>query len=275
MPKGVFMDELKPFIKWAGGKRQLLSQLLVHVPLEYNRYIEPFLGGGAMFLALQPVKAIVADINPEIINAFNVIKDDHKGLMKKLNKMQNTDEFFYKVRKQKAEDLSATARAARFIYLNKTCFNGLYRENSKGEFNVPFARHKNPSFFDQENIEGLNAYLNSAEVEFSCEDYKKILDKAQKGDFIYLDSPYYPLKKNSFTKYFKSDFSDKDHKELAHLFKELDKKGCYVLMSNSNSKVIKEMYKDYTIIEIEARRSINSKGTGRKKEMIEVFIKNY
>lgn len=267
--------ELKPFIKWAGGKRQLLSQLLHHVPHEYNRYIEPFLGGGAMFLALQPTKAIVNDINPEIINAFNVIKNDHAKLMKKLSRMKNNDEYFYKVRKQKVADLSDTDRAARFIYLNKTCFNGLYRENSKGEFNVPFANHKNPSLFNEENMEDLHDYFNANEVQFMCSDYKDILSKAKKGDFIYLDSPYYPLKKNSFTKYYKSDFSDKDHKELALLYQELDKKGCFVLMSNSNSPAIKELYKDYTIIDIEARRSINSKGNGRQKDKIEVFIKNY
>lgn len=267
--------ELKPFIKWAGGKRQLLSQLLHHVPSEYNRYIEPFLGGGAMFLAVQPKQAIVSDINPEIINAFKVIKTDHKGLMKKLNRMKNNEDYFYKVRKQKPADLSNTDRAARFIYLNKTCFNGLYRENSKGEFNVPFAHHENPSFFDENNMIDLHAYLNTSEVEFLCDDYKDILAKAQKGDFIYLDSPYYPLKKNSFTKYFKSDFSEKDHKELAALFRELDKKGCFVLMSNSNTKFVKDLYKDFKIIEIEARRSINSKGTGRQKDKIEVFIKNY
>ncbi len=267
--------DLKPFIKWAGGKRQLLSLLLANVPKEYNRYIEPFLGGGAMLLALQPKEALVNDINPEIINAFHVIKNDHKNLMKKLNRMKNTDTYFYKVRKQKVANLSDTDRAARFIYLNKTCFNGLYRENSKGEFNVPFANHKNPSFYDENNIIDLNTYLNTNNISFSCGDYKDLLANAKKGDFIYLDSPYYPIKKGAFTKYFKSDFSEKDHKELAFLFKELDKKGCYVLMSNANTPFIKEYYSDYSIIEIDARRSINSKGNGRQKAKIEVLIKNY
>ena len=190
--------ELKPFIKWAGGKRQLLSQLLMHVPEKFNNYFEPFLGGGALFLALQPKKAYLSDVNEEIINAFNVIKSNPKALMKELDKMKNNPEFFYKVRKQNPAKLSETKRACRFIYLNKSCFNGLYRENSKGEFNVPFANHKKVNFYDKENINNLNEYLSSSETFFSCSDYSSILEKAKKGDFIYLDSPYYPLNKTSF-----------------------------------------------------------------------------
>lgn len=269
------MEELKPFIKWAGGKRQLLPLLIEHVPKEYNRYIEPFIGGGALFLHLQPKIALINDINPEIINAFNIIKTQHLDLMKKLDKMKNNEDFFYKERKKNPANLNELERAARFIYLNKTCFNGLYRENSKGEFNVPFAHHKNPSFYDADNILSMNRYIKSSDITFSNLDYKEILANAQKGDFIYLDSPYYPLKKTSFTKYSKNDFKDKDHEELAELFKELDKKGCFILMSNSNSQFIKDLYSDFTILEIDARRSINSKGNGRSKDKIEVIIKNF
>jgi DNA adenine methylase len=267
--------DLKPFVKWAGGKRQILEQIKAHLPDEYNKYFEPFLGGGAVFLNLAPSQAVVSDINPEIINAFEVIKKDPVALIKKIKKMKNEEAYFYKVRKQKPAKLSDLERAARFIYLNKTCFNGLYRENSSGEFNVPFAHHKNPTIIDEVNAKAISQYLNDHEVKFVCADYRQILLEAKEGDLVYLDSPYYPLKKNSFTKYYKSDFSQKDHQDLAEVFKTLSDRGCKVLMSNSNTKFIKDLYKDFTIIDVDARRSINSKGQGRKKAKIEVLIKNY
>lgn len=267
--------ELKPFVKWAGGKRQILSQIQANLPTEYNRYFEPFLGGGAVLLALQPKEASVADINPELINAFEVIKNNHLALIKKMKRMKNEETYFYKERKKSPANLTDVERAARFIYLNKTCFNGLYRENSKGQFNVPFAYHKNPQLLDEANVLALHDYLTTNDVKFTCSDYRQILLEAKEGDFVYLDSPYYPIKKNSFTKYYKTDFSDKDHKDLAEVFKTLSDRGCKVLMSNSNTKFIKELYKDFNIVEVSARRSINSKGKGRKSAMIEVLIKNY
>lgn len=267
--------ELKPFVKWAGGKRQILDHIVANLPKEYNRYFEPFLGGGAVLLHLQPEVAIVSDVNPELINAFEVIKNQPAELLKKIKKMKNDEETFYKIRKQKPAKLKPVDRAARFIYLNKTCFNGLYRENSRGEFNVPFAFHKNPTIADPENINNLNEYLNTQEVKLVSADYRQILLEAQEGDLIYIDSPYFPLKKGSFTKYAKNDFTLKDHQDLAEVYKALSERGCKVLMSNSNTKFIKDLYKDFTIIPVPARRSINSKGNGRSKDLIEVLIRNY
>jgi DNA adenine methylase len=267
--------ELKPFVKWAGGKRQLLDHIVANLPKEYDRYFEPFLGGGAVLLHLQPTEAIVSDVNPELINAFEVIKDQPDALMKKISKMKNDEEFFYKVRKQKPAKLKPVDRAARFIYLNKTCFNGLYRENSRGEFNVPFAFHKNPTIAEPENIQNLHEYLTTQKVKLVSADYRQILLEAKAGDFVYIDSPYFPLKKGSFTKYAKNDFTLKDHQDLAEVYKALCDRGCKVLMSNSNTKFIKDLYKDFTIIPVPARRSINSKGNGRAKDLIEVLIKNY
>lgn len=267
--------ELKPFIKWAGGKRQILDQIVPHFPTEFDHYFEPFLGGGAVLLHLQPAKASVSDVNAEIINAFQMIKDKPQALIKKIKSMKNNETNFYKIRKQKPSKLSSLARAARFIYLNKTCFNGLYRENSKGEFNVPFGHMKNATILDPVNALALSKYLNQNDIKFTCADYRQILLQAKAGDFVYFDSPYYPLTKTSFTKYFKTDFSQKDHQDLAEVFKTLTDRGVKVLMSNSNTKFIKNLYKGFTIIEVEARRSINSQGKGRKKAKIEVLIKNY
>jgi DNA adenine methylase len=267
--------ETKPFVKWAGGKRQILDLIVANLPKEYNRYFEPFLGGGAVLLHLQPKDAVVSDINPQLINAYEVIRNQPAELLKKINKMKNDEDYFYKVRKQKPEKLKPVERAARFIYLNKTCFNGLYRENSKGEFNVPFAFHKNPTIAEPQNINNIHDYLNSNKVKLVSADYRQILLEAKEGDFVYIDSPYYPIKKGAFTKYAKGDFTLKDHQDLAAVYKALDERGCKVLLSNSNTKFIRDLYKDYTIIPIAARRSINSKGTGRSKDLIEVLIKNY
>lgn len=267
--------ELKPFVKWAGGKRQLLSTLRSHLPKDFNHYFEPFLGGGALFLNLQPKKATIGDINPELINAFEVIKENPKKLINSIKKIKIDEVNFYKVRKLNPQNLSKINRAARFIFLNKTCFNGLYRENSKGQFNAPYGHYKNPTIIDEANILNLSEYLNKNEIELVCADYRQILIKAQPGDLIYFDSPYLPLKDSSFTKYYKNDFTQKDHEDLAEIFKTLHKKGCFLIMSNSNTKIIKKLYKDFSITEISALRSINSKGKGRKKQKIEVIIKNF
>lgn len=246
------------------------------MPENYDTYIEPFLGGGALFFSLMPQKAIVSDINQELINAYIVIRDKVYDLIESLKKHKNDMEYFYEIRRLDAKKLSDVERASRFIYLNKTCYNGLYRENSKGEFNVPFGRYKNPKILDEENLIAISEYLNSADITILNKDYKEVCSMTKKGDFVYLDPPYYPVSKtSSFTKYSKYDFTEKDQIELSQVFKELDRKGCYIMLSNSNTDFIKNLYKDFEIIELHANRFINCKPDRRVKSNIEVLIKNY
>ena len=267
----------KPFVKWAGGKRQLINILINEIPKEgFNTYIEPFVGGGALFFEVLPQKAIVNDLNKELINAYLVIKNNVNNLIESLKEHKNEEEYFYKIRALNPERLTSVERASRFIFLNKTCFNGLYRENSKGQFNVPFGKYKNPKILDEENLISISEFLNSIEIQIFNKDYKEVCQLAQEGDFVYLDPPYYPISKtSSFTKYNKCNFTEQNQIELANTFKELDKKGCYVMLSNSNTEFIKELYKDYNIIEVEANRSINCKGNKRAKAKIEILVKNY
>lgn len=266
----------KPFVKWAGGKRQLLKFIKERVPDSYHRYIEPFVGGGALLFELLPKEAIISDINEELINAYLVIKNNLHELIDSLKKHENTKEYYYYIRSLNPNELNHVERASRFIYLNKTCYNGLYRENSKGEFNVPFGNYQNPKILDEQNLKAVSYYLNSADITILCSDYKEICSMAKSGDFVYLDPPYYPLSRSSsFTKYTRYDFTEREHVELAHVFRDLDRKGCKVLLSNSNTEFIKKLYKGYTIEEVDALRAINCKAYGRKKGKFEIVVKNY
>jgi DNA adenine methylase len=265
-------------VKWVGGKRQLLPLIKENLPAQINRYLEVFFGGGALFFNIEAQSSIINDINPELINVYQTIKDQHLELIKKLkkHKLKHSESYYYKVRALLPREMSRVERAARFIYLNKTCFNGLYRENSKGQFNVPCGRYTNPNIVDEENIQCLNKYFKETNVIIENMSYQDFLLKhAQAGDFIYLDPPYFPLKKNSFTKYNKTDFLENEQIKLANLFKELDQKGCKLLLSNSNTSFIKKLYKDFKIIEVSATRAINSNGQKRAKAKIEVLVKNY
>lgn len=262
-------------MKWAGGKRQLINVLLNNVPKRFGTYIEPFVGGGALLFALMPGKAIISDVNPELIIAYKTIKGYASELIKDLSKHKNKEKNFYDIRSQKfcRTDVGKTSR---FIYLNKTCFNGLYRENSKGEFNVPFGRYKNPNIVDKKNLLAVSAYLNSADIQILNKDFKKTALMAQQGDFVYLDPPYHPFSKTaSFTKYSKGDFTDSDQEELADVYRKLAQRGCYVMLSNSNTDMIKELYKNYTISEISATRVINCKAEKRSKGSFEIIVKNW
>jgi len=274
-----FKNELqlpKPFVKWAGGKRQLIELLLENTPESFNTFYEPFVGGGALFFALMPSKAIISDINSELINAYDVSKNNVEELISCLKKHRNEEEYFYAERALSPKNLSAVRRASRFIFLNKTCYNGLYRENSKGQFNAPFGRYKNPRIVDEDNLRAVSCYLNSADIRILNHDYKSSLSNAAKGDFIYLDPPYHPFSETaSFTKYSKGDFTVKDQEELADVFKFLDKKGVFVMLSNSNTEVIKKLYRNYDFSVVEASRSINCKAQKRGKGFFEVLIKNW
>jgi len=272
----IVLTKPKPFVKWAGGKRQLVNTLKDNIPAHFNKYIEAFLGGGALLFEILPKKAVINDLNEELINVYKVIKEQPYDLIESLKKHKNEKEYYYKIRGLNPKLLTPVERASRFLFLNKTCFNGLYRENSKGEFNVPFGRYKNPKILDKENILSVSQYLNSNDIEIYNWDYKEVLKFAEKGDFIYLDPPYHPISKtSSFTKYTRYNFTETNQIELAKEYERLDKKGCFVMLTNSNTPLIRELYKNYEIIEVITNRAINSKANKRKNAVKELIIKNY
>ena len=266
----------KPFVKWAGGKRQLLDVLIKNVPPKFGTYIEPFVGGGALLFELEPKRAIISDTNYELINAYRVIKDNVEELIESLKNHVNEEDYYYKIRALDPSALTPVERASRFIYLNKTCYNGLYRENSKGEFNVPFGRYKSPKICDEDNLRSVSEFLRSADIQILHQDYRETCKLAREGDFVYLDPPYHPISKtSSFTKYTKEDFTEEDQITLSEVFKELDRKGCYIMLSNSNTEFIKDLYRGFEIVELSANRSINCKAEGRGREKVEILVKNY
>lgn len=279
-------DSPKPFVKWVGGKRQLLLQFRsrnLFPPEEFNPltaiYHEPFVGGGAMFFDLKPKKAILSDMNAELVITYNVIKNDVENLIKKLNhhKSKNNKEYFLKIRAKDVNKLTSLDVAARFIYLNRTCFNGLFRVNSSGGFNVPYGKNKNPMICDEENLRKVSKSLRG--IRIIHEDYKKVLDRAKKGDFVYFDPPYYPVNKtSSFTSYTKEAFLEKEQMELSSTFLELHNRGCYVMLSNSNTPFIRELYRNLgdkiKIKKVYATRAINSVAS-KRGEIKELIVINY
>jgi len=278
-------EKAKPFVKWVGGKRQLLKQfrdLGLYPPEGFdaskNTYFEPFVGGGAVFFDLLPQKAILSDSNKDLVITYNVIKNKVEELIKSLKKHKHEKEYFLKIRAKKVNTLSDIEIASRFIYLNRTCFNGMYRVNSKGEFNVPFGDNKNPLICDVENLKKVSLALQKVTINHA--DYKNVLKKAKKGDFIYFDPPYYPINKtSSFTAYTADAFLDKEQIGLRDTFYELHIRGCFVMLSNSDTPFINKIYselkdKKIKISKVQAGRAINSKGTGRGK-ITEVLVTNY
>lgn len=266
----------KPFVKWAGGKRQLIDILLLNTPSVFGTFYEPFVGGGALLFALMPEQSVVSDTNAELINAYLVIRNNCEGLIRSLRRHKNEEEYFYKIRSKDPAMLSSVQRASRFIYMNKTCYNGLYRENSKGQFNAPYGRYKNPNIVDAENLRAISSFLKGSQVTILCQDYRTTVMGAQKGDFVYFDPPYHPLSQTaSFTKYVRGDFNARNQQELAETFRSLAERGCYVMLSNSNTPFIKKLYKGFKILEIEANRFINCKGDKRGKGLFELIVKNY
>jgi DNA adenine methylase len=266
-----------PFLKWAGGKRQLLSQMQKFIPKKFNKYIEPFVGGGALFFYLLPKKAILLDNNFELINCYKVIKKDVNELIKYLKKHIYDKEYYYKIRAldrnvEKYSILSDTEKAARTIFLNKTGYNGLYRVNQKGFFNVPFGRYKNPKICDRKNLFAVHHALQS--VKIINDSFEHCLDYAEEEDFVYLDPPYYPISDTSlFTSYTKDNFGKESQIKLYNIFKKLDQKGCQILLSNSYSEFILNLYRDCRIEILKAKRAINSK-SNKRGEIKEVLIMN-
>ena len=272
----------KPFVKWAGGKRQIIDKLKSLVPEEYNTYYEPFVGGGALLFELSPRNAVINDSNRELMNVFECIKDDEKftKMCSELNKYEisHSEEFYYKIRnidrdKKKFARLVDYKRAARTIYLNKACFNGLYRVNSKNEFNVPFGKKNKVNTYDGQNLGIIHAFLNFNNIELLSCDFEVAVKNAKKGDFIYFDPPY-DSDTDTFNSYTDEGFGKEHQIRLSAVYKELSDRGCYVMLSNHNTILVNELYKDFNIHIVEAKRNINSKGTKRGK-VEEVIITNY
>jgi DNA adenine methylase len=268
----------RPLLKWAGGKRQLLDSILARLPDEIDTYYEPFVGGGAVFFDFAPQHAVLSDMNAELITTYKVIKNNVEDLIHSLHMHVYEKEFFLNMRAKKITDLTDLEIASRFIYLNRTCFNGMYRVNNSGQFNVPFGRYDNPQICDEVNLRRVSTALNGAKIMHA--DYTHVLQTAQKGDFIYFDPPYHPLNAtSSFTSYTVDGFTADDQKRLRDTFVELSWRGCFVMLSNSDTPLIRDLYTlpaqcGITTHTVSAGRNINSNSAKRGK-VNELVVTNY
>lgn len=266
-----------PFVKWAGGKGRLIEQLRAHLPAKFNAYFEPFMGGAALFFALKPERATLTDMSAELVNCYQVVRNSVEPLITQLQTIKHSKRTFYKIRAADRRTdywtLSAVERAARFIYLNKTCFNGLYRVNSRGEFNVPFGSYKKPNFIDSENLRACSVLLQQVKIERAS--FENVLHHAQAGDFVYFDPPYVPLSDTaSFTAYDSEGFTSEDQIRLRDVFRELTDRKVNAMLSNSNTSLIRQLYAGFNIHEVLAPRAINSKAEKRGK-ISELVVTNY
>jgi DNA adenine methylase len=267
----------RPFLKWAGGKSSLASAIRIRMPFRASRHIEPFLGGGAVLFELDPMPALVVDTNPELVNAFLAVQRDVETLIRELSRYVYDRELFYRVRQQDQElgfqESDPTKRAARMIFLNKTCFNGLYRVNSKGHFNVPFGRYDNPLICDAENLRACHRRLQN--VELIQGTFLAIEEHVRAGDVVYFDPPYVPLSATaSFHQYTPGGFSPEDHRSLRDLCRRLDERKVPFLVSNSDTVFVRDLYDGFRIEQVHAPRAINSKG-GRRGAVAELIIRNF
>jgi len=268
-----------PFLKWVGGKRQLMNDIEPLIPSKISTYYEPFIGGGAVLLNQQPKKAVINDYNAELINVYAVVRDQVEELIEDLATHKNESDYFYSIRVQDREEgfdqLSSLKRASRVIYLNKTCFNGLYRVNSSGEFNTPFGRYKSPNIVNESVLRAVSKYLQNNNIELLSGDFEDALKGARRGAFVYLDPPYDPISKSSnFTGYVEGGFGVDQQERLRDVCVKLDQKGVKFLLSNSATPLIKGLYKDFEIIEVGAKRHINSVAS-KRGEVTEVLVRNY
>jgi DNA adenine methylase len=275
------MLEILPLLKWVGGKRQILGELISLMPSTYNTYCEPFLGGGALFFALHPSKAIVNDINEELINFYEVVRDDHQALLDIISEYQAKDceEFFYEIRAldrdvENFKKTSKVVKAARTFYLNRTCFNGLYRVNSKGFFNSPYGKPIYKFIIDTDRFVAMSTYLKEQDITLCSNTYEYVLDKLKKGDFVYLDPPYDRVSTTSFTSYSKYDFTQADQHRLRLACDKLNERGVKFMLSNAPTDFIVEEFKDYHQSFVSASRIVNSKVEGRGK-VKEIIVRNY
>lgn len=275
---------VQPVVKWVGGKRQLLPEIVARVPKAFDpgtsTYYEPFLGGAAVLFGLSPQKAVVNDSNEGLINVYQVVRDEVDELIALLSTYPNSPEFYQEIRALDRDDeifasLSDVEKAARFIYLNKTCFNGLYRVNKKGHFNASFGKYKNPKICDEETLRDVSKYLNEAEIDFCVGDFEQCVEGAVEGDFVYFDPPYIPLSAtSSFTRYTADGFDFEDQLRLRHVVEDLTQRGVFVMVSNSSSPLVANLYTDYRVEIVQANRRVNTKGTDRGK-IDEFIVTNY
>lgn len=276
---------MQPFVKWAGGKRQLIPELTKIMPSNFNQYLEPFIGGGALLLELEHKNSVISDNNHVLIGTYNDIKHNLDKLLPLLDKLQNehnscgdkekAKEFYYQQRDNFNQiifdDNESLNRSALFLYLNKACFNGLYRVNSKGLFNVPFNQKTTINIYERDNLVQISQFLQI--VDIYNQDFEETAVKAKKGDLVFFDSPYAPLNPTSFDSYTKEGFSTEEHIRLANLFKKLTKNGVYCILTNHNTEFIRDLYKDFHVKEVNVKRMINSDAKNRVGK--EVIITNY
>lgn len=271
---------LSPILKWVGGKRQLLSDIVPMIDTKCSTYVEPFIGGGAVLFFMQPKKAIINDYNQELINVYKTVRDNLDELLKelKVHAAKNSSDYYYEIRALDRKDtfkkMSDVQKAARIIYLNKTCYNGLYRVNSAGQFNSPYGRYKNPNIVNEAVLKAISRYFNSNDIEILDRDYKDALKNLDKDSFVYLDPPYMPISSSSsFTGYTEGGFGYSSQLELKEECDKLTKNGIRFVQSNSDCEVIRELYKDYKIRTVKAKRSINSVAQ-KRGEINEALIYN-
>ena len=285
------MNKLNPTIQWVGGKSRLIHKLIENQPKEYNTYHEIFLGGASLLFTLQPKKSYCYELNKYLCILYNTIQTNHIQLIEELSKIEKeyiniSDKndrkqyyldkrtLFNSIKDNTDEKLEVSVL---FKFINKTCFNALYRENKKGEFNVPFGNGRDPTICDKGNIEQLHKYLNENDIQINNSDFELSLQNIKKGDFVYIDPPYYPLKENSFTTYTKGGFNQEDHDRLISLCKKINEIGAYFILSNSNCDYIKNSFSEdtYKIFELSIARTLNSNKNERSKKKCEIIVKNY
>ena len=268
---------VRPVLKWAGGKRQLLPELLARLPQSFNGYHEPFVGGGAVFFELvaqgRIATAYLSDANPSLIDVYLGLRDGVDDVIAALRQHRYERDYYYQMRALRPADLSLPQRAARIIYLNKTCYNGLYRENRRGEFNVPFGRYKNPTICDEPNLRAAAAVLRG--VDIARRPFDSVLDYAKEGDFVYFDPPYHPVSATAnFTSYDRDGFGPDDQRRLRDVVAKLREHGVAAMVSNSDTPFIRELYDGFRIDQVQAARAVNSQANGRGK-VAELIIRNY
>lgn len=266
------LQDCRPILKWAGGKTQLLAEIIPKMPNKYGRYIEPFFGGGALYFSVRPSGGVIADSNPELVNLYQSVADNVEEVIALLAECRNSEDAFYAIRALDYTMLSPTEAAARTIFLNRTCFNGLYRVNKKGQFNVPFGHYKNPKILDEDSLLVASCLLSDTTI--ICGDYKDVLrEQARSGDFIFLDPPYLPVSAYAdFKRYTKEQFYEEDHMELADEVKRLHELGCHVILTNSNHPLVHEQYSLFPTEVIQTKRYISCNGMGRTGEDVIVTI---
>lgn len=269
-----------PVVKWVGGKRQLLPQILPLIPKRMSAYCEPFLGGGAVLFALQPRRALVNDLNQDLITVYRVIKENADALIEHLSRHENTPEYFYRIRdldrdREAYAALSDVEKASRLLYLNKTCYNGLFRVNASGAFNSPYGHYRRPNIVNEQTIRGVSRYFNSCDIAFFSEDFAAVLDRVPRGGFVYLDPPYDPVSDTaSFTGYNRGGFGREEQVRLKACCDALTARGVRFLLSNSATPFIRELYSSYHVSIVQARRAVNSVAS-RRGAIEEVLVRNY